>query len=249
MTNELFSFIRSLQNDRFIVEKPGIPDGVFDMSEILKGLKEISRHGRFLNSDVDYDHGRAIADLLSCLCTETPDGKRLEHVIMCLSIVLICVLDAAVEVNQNTCAEELLMMAIGPDALTDLMSEFKNVPYMFNDEGALQVNFAALTLFSRVRPITQRKLRAFTERHYLETLPFLFEEESEMQKSSERDDKTRATRPYVPTSEEIQDMTMDRLEGFDEFYDYFWGHHYKWYSEGAALEDLPNMPDEGLNDE
>ena len=238
---DIHNFIRSLTHDRICLENPVIPDGVINVSHLVEPLFAITRNGRALVSDVEYDRPRFLSDLLSSLVPSDASMNHRDHAIIVLSLLLLRAIDTAVAMHGDTTMEEILMMAADRDELDALRHDMSALPYVIDDDGNIRPNFASLSIFAHPRPITWQMLNGFVERHFLPTLPDLFLDDEEQE--SEVAHPQRINDFEYVDEESVGAFEADPLNGFDEFERHFFDNHYKAYEAGAEINDLIDFDD------
>lgn len=239
---DIHDFIRSLTHDRFSPEDPVIPDGVVDMSDLVDPLLLITRNGRALRSDVDYDHARFIGEWLTGQIDRDDRADAKDCTIFGLQAVILLIFDAVTKVYGDMVAEELLMMVTDRDRVRALARELSAVPYVLDANGNIRPNFASLSIFACARPITRKMLNGFVERHYLSTLPDLFVDDEEQDHDAVLPRQINDFE-YVD-ADTIENAEVDPLNGFDEFERHFFDNHYRAYEAGAEIDDLINLDED-----
>lgn len=240
---DIHNFIRSLKEDRLCLENPVVPDGVINVSHLVEPLFAITRNGRALASDVEYDHARFLGELLGSLVPLEASNDHRDHAIIVISLLLLRAIDTAVTIHGDTTTEEILMMAADCHELDSLRRDMSALPCYLHPDGSTAPNFASLPMLSRARPITAAMLKGFVKRHFRPTLPHLFTDPEEVEDYLDHDEASFDFE-YVDAST-IEGDDVDPLSGFDEFERHFFNHQYKAYEAGASLDELDDIDDDG----
>jgi len=251
--------IESLEKDRFDVTNPRIPDGVAELSDCITPLQALTREGRALKSDMPYDRAEMIARLLGAYIDADSDIEDHERAIVGLVALLMCVLDTVCEIKPDLTPEEILMDAANCDWLRQLGREFANVEYTLDEAGGMNLNLAALRMFSKSMPLDRRALDGFVRRRMTPHLESIFDPAvaglgDNLGDDSETGDVDRpASYKFDLINEsELGDLFADPLEGFDEMQDHFDRTDYQRYMNGESLDEIlrddPSEPDYRIGD-
>jgi hypothetical protein len=208
-TLAITDIISSLLNDRYDDSNPTFPDGLADLSQVVNGLRTLSKNGRAMQSDESYSIGNMLGHLLKAYIPEDPNIDDLTTTILGLTILIARILRAIPELVPDLSIEEFLIEPTDQQSLIDLGHTMKTIPFVIAPDGNQRPNLSQLPIFHSPISITQQALGGFAKRRIE---PF---QNSEFPAN----EAIFSFLEIEETAQESEDWIEDPLNGFDEFFD------------------------------
>ena len=244
MTYTEDNLIKGLCSEAWPTVESTIPDGLIDMSHLIRILRFVTFDGRALNSAEPY--GRA--DFASRMARRTKDIREeiwsRADAAAAMTLAILLLIDGQPHASNDKCPEEFLMEVFNQTTLTHLEDEFRATPYVLDGNGDIVPLLRSHEIFFRHSAITETMVRGCVRRHMTPHLPHLYRDEDDSERLADTEEST-----YGEDSQlgyEIVDMSTidfdshesDPLEGFDEFWEFFDQEVCPRYKDGADLSDL-----------
>lgn len=251
MKNEFENIIASLRGVSGKKDMFNTPDGIIDISHIVRSLKSITRNGRAVKSD---EPGAFLAMLGNWINREfglhTDDSE--DRCIVALCMLFVLTFWQVQNIKPDLCPEEILMEVCDHELLESIAADMQATEYrnVSSDEIAIayfhhEIFHKAFTIDHWVKHSFNR--RRITPSHFsmlndpVELNISIFEE-SEVIRSEKAPD-TSAT-PEKPRNlkvnlNDLEGLMSDPLNGFDDFYQYFYQSDNPLLEFGINFDDLP----------
>jgi hypothetical protein len=222
--------IASLVANRSSLDHPTIPDGVMDLSNLVKRLLPLTHDGRALRSDVDYGIADFVAKLLDKVATDKDGHARPEEGALSLVLVLLLLGKVVCDRYGDTSLEELFIDALNQDCLRALAGEFSAVPMKLDHEGRPIPILSMLDIFFTARPITNEMRDGYVQRR---KLPYLTDEPFESTQSQEHDfEILDLTRPSGKCDlSDFDNLIADSCNGFDDYEDFYFDNQDRYHND------------------
>ncbi len=227
-------FHYSLSNDRSTPSGILLPDGIIDLSCCVKPLLCITRKGRPLRSSDAY----SIADLLGRVRSAITAEGGCE---VTLAVFEAMLLGQMIHVPKDACLDEILMILFKREVILEVMDQWSATPYVTGLNNEILPIFSSHKVFARSMPITQKNLRGFVQRHFIDTLKYLVADDDSLPWETDSTDEIQLETPNIVVNlSDIDDdkLVADQFNGFDEFDEFFQRDVVDPYIEGASLEEL-----------
>jgi len=222
------------------------PDGVGDWSHVAHSLRSITEHGRPFKSDEPAAIARAIGEWMREQLTPlTPEG--VVNVLTTFPILFAMVLRAVQKLHPGTCPDEVMMVACDQTNIEAIARDLQATPYRLTEDGRVIPDVTSHPVVSAPFVIDERVKHEFVRRHI--TPAHYAAHEQEWPESPELevvDEAELVNGPPAdaPPSGKVRKSDLGRLtacplEGFDEFFEYFYENDHKHWEAGLDIEDLP----------
>lgn len=255
MKNEFENIIASLQSDNGGEDLISTPDGVTDISRIVRSLKSITKDGRAVKSD---EPGALIAmfgNWINREFIERTDEVK-DRCIAALIMLFMLTFRAVQNIKPDLCPEEVLMEACDQMRLESIAVDMEATEYQNVSNGEIAIAYFQHEIFHRAFTVDDLVKHSFNRRritpsHYSmlnEPVEFNISivEEGEVKNTEiESDDSVSAESSGCRkvNLSDFEGLTADPLNGFDDFYEYFFLSDNPLLELGIDFEDLPPFDD------
>jgi len=257
MKNEFENIIASLRGDSGKEDLLNTPDGVIDISSIIRSLKSITKNGHAVESDKP---GAFLAMLGNWINREFGDGtdESKDRCIVALNMLLVLTFRQVQNIKPDLCPEEVLMEVCDHESLELIAVDMQATEYRNVSSDEIAIAYFQHEIFHKAFKIDDLVKHSFNRRritpsHYsMLNDPVEFNisivEESEI-KGIEIEPDTSAT-PEKPKNRKVnlsdfEGLMSDPLNGFDDFYEYFFQSDNLLLELGVDLDDLPPFNSSG----
>jgi hypothetical protein len=227
-------FHHSLSSDRSTPSDILIPDGIIDLSSCVKPLLCVTRKGRPLRSSDAYSIAELLGRVRSAITTE--GGCEVT-----LAVFEAMLLGQMIHVPKDACLDEILMVLFKREVILEVIDQWSATPYVMGLNKEMLPVFSSHKVFARSMPITQKNLRGFIQRHFIDTLKYLVADDDSLPWETDSADEIQPEPPTVRlnlSDIDESDLISDQFNGFDEFDEFFQRDVVDPYIEGASLEEL-----------
>jgi hypothetical protein len=244
MQNEFINFINTLRGIDENGNPLSTPDGVMDCKHIAESLLSITENGRALKSDEPAAFSRALGIwMMTHFGDATPEAVM--NCLLATTMMPALILRAVQEIHPDTCPEEVLGAAFAQTNIDALVHDFTATPYRLMPDRQRIPDLHSHPLISGPFVIDDRVKHEFVRRnitppHYeANEQPIIGLGDFEV-----LDELSEAPNPEHSPSRKVDKSQLGRLtacplEGFDEFFDYFYRYDYQLWELGVDLQDLP----------
>jgi len=257
MKNEFENIIASLRGDNGEKDLLNTPDGVIDISNIVRSLKSITKDGRAVESDKP---GAFLAMLGNWIAREFGDGtdESKDRCIVALSMLFVLTFRQVQNIKPDLCPEEVLMEVCDHESLESIAVDMQATEYRNVSSDEIAIAYFQHEIFHKAFKIDDLVKHSFNRRritpsHYsVLNDPVEYNisivEESEI-KGTEKEPDTSAA-PEKPRNpkvnlNDLEGLMSDPLNGFDDFYEYFYQSDNQLLELGVDLDDLPPFNSSG----
>ena len=237
MDNPLEHLISSLMSHRSSAEHPIVPDGVVDLSEGLRALTRLGKDGRVLHSEEPFHVADLIAAAMGNPASPHLTREDLLTGLFSIAVLVARLVDVCAVLLPDMSLEEILMHVASQDEMRALAEEFSAVPYITDADGTIIPCVSLHPLFSRPRSITEAMVDGFIRREIVPVMREVYESENRFEVDEEnpqgRQPQDGSTIRFVNVSDfNEDDLTADRHNDFDEFYERYFENEEKYLNEG-----------------
>lgn len=233
MKFSLDQFRQSLRQDR---HNTHAPDGIEDFSEIVQPLMRITRDGRALHSNDEFGFADFMSNLLDEFLGESPDEESRDRCIAGMSVFVSIILQQIAIIAPDWRPEEMLLDCTGQSDIRRIIDLLRTVP-VSREGSQLVPDFAQLPFFHNAIPLDDFALEGFIKRRIAPA--FMNDDGSRFT----QDDQNELTKSFSSSEwvniTDLGELETDALDGFDEYYDEFFGNENKY---------LPNTGDDSDDD-
>ena len=257
MKNEFENIIASLRGG---CSKEGLfntPDGVIDISHIVRSLKSITRNGRAVESDVP---GAFLAMLGNWINREFSEhtNESKDRCIVALCMLFVLTFRQVQNIKPDLCPEEVLMEVCDHELIESIAVDMQATEYRNVSSDEIAIAYFQHEIFHKAFTIDDLVKHSFNRRRITPShfsmlndpveLNISIVEESEV-KGTEKDPDTSAA-PEKPRNPKVnlndfEGLMSDPLNGFDDFYEYFYQSDNPLLELGVDFDDLPPFKSSG----
>ena len=243
MNNEFRNIIKVLCDKNKTGEELGTPDGVVDISGLIRSLKWLTKEGRPVKSD---EAGALMAMLGNWKLQEFGGGtvEDLNHCVVAQDMLLMLVLKAVQRLKPDLCPEEILMDACNQDMLEKLAIDMKATAYRQEENGEIVIDYFGHEIFDAPFVIDDFVKHSFNRRQVTPSFytdeaepKFIFEVVDEGESESLKETERLAIRKV--NLSDFENLIADPMNGFDEFWIYFFDSDHLLIELGIDFDDLP----------
>ena len=250
MNKEFKNIIRSLCGVNESGEVLGTPDGVVDRSRIIRGLKSLTKDGRPVKSD----EPGALAAMLGNWKNKEFGGGTVDDLYRCIvaqDMLIMLMLRTVQKLKPDLCPEEILMKACSQEALELLAADMEATAYRQDENGEIAIDYFGHDVFHAPFVIDDLVKHSFNRRqvtpsHYFDIdapreLAIEVVDEREVSDEGKNDSSAETNRPASRKVNlgDIEGLTADPLNGFDEFWHYFFASDHLLIELGIDFNELP----------
>lgn len=250
MNSELNGIISALLRRDATGQPLSTPDGVTDCSQVARVLGAITQDGRPFKSDEPSAVQNAIGRCIKAALEVSADIDVID-IINALCLMPVMIVRAVQEISPSICPEEVFMVAFDQCRIDNLTRDLAATPYFSSEQGGISTDVHSHPLLSTPFVIDDRVKHEFVRRHI--TPAHYAAHEDEWPESLELEVVDEADLTDGPPADEqssgevrksgLGRLTACPLEGFDEFYEYFYAHDHKHWEAGLDIDDLPPFVD------
>ena len=257
MKNEFEYIIASLRGGCGNEEMFNTPDGVIDISHIVRSLKSITRNGRAVESD---EPGAVLAMLGNWINREfgehTEEAK--DRCIVALNMLIVLIFRQVQNIKPDLCPEEILMESCDHELLESIAVDMQAIEYRNVSSDEIAIAYFQHEIFHKAFTVDDLVKHSFNRRRITPShfsmlndpveLNISIVEESEV-KDTEKEPDTSAA-PEKPRNpkvnlNDLDGLMSDPLNGFDDFYEYFFQSDNPLLELGVDFDDLPPFKSSG----
>ena len=251
MNNEFENIIASLLGDSGKENLLNTPDGVIDISHIVRSLKSITRNGRAVESDVPGAFLAMLGNWINCEFGEHTDESK-DRCIVALCMFLVLTFRQVQNIKPDLCPEEILMEVCDHESLESIAVDMQATEYRNVSSDEIAIAYFQHEIFHKAFTVDDLVKHSFNRRRITPShfsmlndpveLNISIVEESEVI-STEKEPDTSAT-PEKPRNAKVnlsdfEGLMSDPLNGFDDFYEYFFQTDNPLLELGVDFDDLP----------
>jgi hypothetical protein len=257
MKNEFENIIASLRGDNSEEDLHNTPDGVIDISHIVRSLKSITRNGRAVESD---EPGAVPAMLGNWINRDFGDGtdESKDRCIVALNMLIVLIFRQVQIIKPDLCPEEILMEVCDHESLESIAVDMQATEYRNVSSDEIAIAYFQHEIFHKAFKIDDLVKHSFNRRRITPShfsmlndpveLNISIVEESEV-KGTEKEPDTSATsekpKNYKVNLNDLEGLMSDPLNGFDDFYEYFFQSDNLLLELGVDFDDLPPFNSSG----
>ena len=257
MKNEFENIIASLRGGCGKEDLFNTPDGVIDISHIVRSLKSITRNGRAVESDVPGAFLAMLGNWINREFSEHTDESK-DRCIVALNMLIVLIFRHVQNIKPDLCPEEVLMEVCDHELIESIAVDMQATEYrnVSSDEIAIayfqhEIFHKAFTIDDLVKHSFNR--RRITPSHFSmlndpNELNISIVEESEVIGTEKEPDTSAAPeKPRNPkvNLNDLDGLMSDPLNGFDDFYEYFYQSDNPLLELGVNFDDLPPFKSSG----
>ena len=251
MNNEFENIIASLLGDSGKENLLNTPDGVIDISHIVRSLKSITRNGRAVESDVPGAFLAMLGNWINREFGEHTDESK-DRCIVALCMLFVLTFRQVQSIKPDLCPEEILMEVCDHELLESIAVDMQATEYRNVSSDEIAIAYFQHEIFHKAFTVDDLVKHSFNRRRITPShfsmlndpveLNISIVEESEV-KGTEKEPDTSAT-PEKPRNPKVnlndfEGLMSDPLNGFDDFYEYFFQTDNPLLELGVDFDDLP----------
>ena len=257
MKNEFENIIASLRGDNGKEDLLNTPDGVIDISNIVRSLKSITKDGRAVESDKPGALLAMIGNWINREFSKGTDAAK-DRCIVALIFFIVLIFRHVQNIKPDLCPEEVLMDVCDHESLESIAVDMQATEYrnVSSDEIAIayfqhEIFHKAFTIDDLVKHSFNR--RRITPSHFsilndpVELNISIVEESEVIGTEKEPDTSAAPEKPRNPkvNLNDFEGLMSDPLNGFDDFYEYFYQSDNPLLELGVNFDDLPPFKSSG----